>query len=635
MVIASHHAFGSWLRLTSVALNDRVVAEITQDDKLHMAREDKKIIQDNKKSFQINSLRSITFLSRPNKMKKIIKIVLIIAIIFTLLQIVPKSAIAPEVNIKIFSGVVPHHLLAEKIINKFFISLAADSPETLILLSPDHFNQCKINNVELITASEPQIDNINVDSEIIDMLYSKFAVLKENSIVSFDHGISGLLPFIKTNLTNTKIVPVLVSQNFSFDMAKQFAELIAQIQNKKCCIIASVDFSHYLPKSVAELHDERSIRVLINFESENFKNIEVDSPQALFISRYFAELKEANSFTIVGSGNSQDFSEVELSETTSYFSAIFGSGLKEPLKLLTQQTFIFAGDIMFDRNVEKLMEKFGYDYPFEKIKGALRGVDFVVGNLEGPIVYNKTQYQYNSLNFSFDKKASTALSKAHFNVLSIANNHTDNKGAEGLAETRDILSKNQIEAIGGPVDFSEKFIYKSNGIIFTAFNFTYFMNDDVYTTVKTLRENSKEEFIITFLHWGNEYEETSSKMQQNVAHKLIDNGADLIIGSHPHVVQEVELYHSQARNKDALIFYSLGNFIMDQYFSKETQESLMVGLVKNRENLKFVLMPVKLPNSQPQLMNQEEKNTFLIELANRSSESLKNQIKAGVVVLNY
>jgi len=69
-------------------------------------------------------------------------------------------------------------------------------------------------------------------------------------------------------------------------------------------------------------------------------------------------------------------------------------------------------------------------------------------------------------------------------------------------------------------------------------------------------------------------------MQQNVAHKLIDSGADLIIGSHPHVVQEVELYHSQARNKDALIFYSLGNFIMDQYFSKETQESLMVGLVK-------------------------------------------------------
>jgi len=62
--------------------------------------------------------------------------------------------------------------------------------------------------------------------------------------------------------------------------------------------------------------------------------------------------------------------------------------------------------------------------------------------------------------------------------------------------------------------------------------------------------------------------------------KLIDSGADLIIGSHPHVVQEIELYHSEERNKDALIFYSLGNFIMDQYFSKETQESLIVGLVK-------------------------------------------------------
>ncbi len=567
-------------------------------------------------------------------MKKLVKIVLIIAIIFTLLQILPKGAVAPEVNIKIFSGVVPHHLLAKKIINNFFISLAADPPETIILLSPDHFNQCKINSVELISASELQIDNINIDSEIIDIINNKFTVLKENSIVSFDHGISGLLPFIKTNLPNTKIVPILVSQNFGFDKAGQFAELISQLQSKNCCIVTSVDFSHYLPKSVADLHDERSTRVLINFESENFQNIEVDSPQALYIARYFAQLKEANSYTIVGKGNSQDFSEAELSETTSYFSAVFGNGLKESFKPLTQKTFIFTGDIMLDRNVEKLMKNYGYNYPFEKIKGTLRGVDFVVGNLEGPIVYDKIQYQYNSLNFSFDKKTANALSNAHFNILSLANNHTDNKGTKGLAETREILSKNQIKAIGGPVDFSDKFIYESDDIIFSAFNFTYFMNNDVYTTIKTLRENNKDAFIITFLHWGNEYEEKSSQTQQNIAHKLIDSGADLIIGSHPHVVQEIELYHSEVRNKDALIFYSLGNFIMDQYFSKETQESLMVGLINDRGNLKFVLMPAKLPDSQPQLMNQAEKNTFLLELANRSSKELKNQILSGVITLN-
>ena len=566
-------------------------------------------------------------------MKKIVKIVLIIAIIFTLLQILPNSATAPEVNIKIFSGVVPHHLLAEKIINNVFISLAADPPETIILLSPDHFNQCKINSVEFISASEPEIDSINVDSEIADIINSKFTVLKENSIISFDHGISGLLPFIKTNLPNTKIVPILISQNFSFEKAEQFAELISQLQNKKCCIIASVDFSHYLPRSIADLHDERSTRVLINFESENFQNIEVDSPQALYIARYFAQLKKANSYTIVGRGNSQDFSEVELSETTSYFSAVFGNGLKESFEPLTQQTFIFTGDIMLDRNVEKLTKNYGYNYPFEKIKEVLRGVDFVVGNLEGPVVYNKTPYQYNSLNFSFDKKAANALSYAHFNILSLANNHTDNKGTKGLAETREILSENQIKAIGGPVDFSDRFIYECDNIIFSAFNFTYFMNNDVYTTIKTLRENNKEAFIITFLHWGNEYEEKSSQTQQNIAHKLIDSGADLIIGSHPHVVQEIELYHSEERNKDALTFYSLGNFIMDQYFSKETQESLIVGLVKNEGNLKFVLMPAKLPDSQPQLMNQVEKNTFLLELANRSSKELKNQILSGVITL--
>lgn len=566
-------------------------------------------------------------------MKKFIKIVLTVAIVFTLLQILPKVVIAPKIDVKIFSGVVPHHLLAEKIINSFFASLTMDPPETLFLLSPDHFHECEINNVELILGSASQIKNINVDTEMADIVSSKFQALKKDSLICFDHGIDDLLTFIENNLPDTEIVPVLISQNFSFDKAKAFTELISRIPDKKSCVVASVDFSHYLPQNIARLHDEKSKRVLLNFESDNFKNIEVDSPQALFIARYFAYLKNADSYSIVGTGNSQNFAKSELAETTSYFSVIFGSGLEESFKPLTQKTFIFTGDIMLDRNVNILMEKFGYNYPFEKIKRVLQGVDFVLGNLEGPIVYNKTPYQYNSLSFSFNKEVANTLSKTHFNILSLANNHTDNKGIKGLSETREILSKNQIKAIGGPVDFSDKFIYKDEDIIFTGFNFTYFMDNEVFTTIKNLRENNKDAFIITFLHWGNEYQEKSLQTQRDIAYKLIDNGVDLIIGSHPHVVQEIELYHSEVRNKDALIFYSLGNFILDQYFSKETQESLVVGLTKDKGNLEFVLMPVKLPESQPQLMTQEEKRAFLVNLAKKSSESLQSQIESGVILL--
>jgi gamma-polyglutamate biosynthesis protein CapA len=102
-------------------------------------------------------------------------------------------------------------------------------------------------------------------------------------------------------------------------------------------------------------------------------------------------------------------------------------------------------------------------------------------------------------------------------------------------------------------------------------------------------ENSSD-LVIVYAHWGNEYQSNSNLAIQTIAHKLIDAGADVIIGSHPHVVQESEIYNGK------VIYYSLGNFIFDQYFMPETQQGLLVKMVidMKAETIAFIEYPILL-----------------------------------------
>ena len=164
-------------------------------------------------------------------------------------------------------------------------------------------------------------------------------------------------------------------------------------------------------------------------------------------------------------------------------------------------------------------------------------------------------------------------------------------------------------------------------------------DEEIEEKVKEARNSNPKKFLILILHWGEEYQLKILDSQQELAHKLIDAGADLIIGSHPHVVQEIEQYKSPRQKINSggesnLIFYSLGNFIFDQYFSQETQEGLAVGLEIYPEKLIFRLFPIQSYLSQPFLMNQEEAKEFLKELALKSSLQLTEQIEKGIIEID-
>lgn len=295
-----------------------------------------------------------------------------------------------------------------------------------------------------------------------------------------------------------------------------------------------------------------------------------------------------------------------------------------------QIRILAVGDIMLGRFVETLMNRNGENYPFTYMTDFLSNQDVVLGNLEGPILTNHRQTPDFTTSFSFKPKVAELLKTAGFTHLSIANNHTFDKGESAFAETQKYLNEAGIVQFGHPREASNLYVKAEKindiGIVWIGLNEAvskYFDLEEAVALIIEIQKLYSDYQIIVNIHWGIEYKNSSNDFQKKIAHDLIDNGADLIIGHHPHTVQEIENY------KGKLIIYSLGNFIFDQYFSRDTQEGLAVNLTLNTEGLESAeLIGVSIDKSRPKKMSPERESEFMTELASRSLTFTPEAIKS-------
>ncbi|MBU4078068.1 CapA family protein [Patescibacteria group bacterium] len=311
-------------------------------------------------------------------------------------------------------------------------------------------------------------------------------------------------------------------------------------------------------------------------------------------------------------------------------SSIFSNAIENIEQEYCALSLIFVGDMMFDRGVEYYSKQNNnIYYSLEKVSDFLKTADITFGNLEGPIVEYPKNFSSNSLKFAFSTSTLKVLTSAGFDVFSLANNHSLNMGNSGLEHTRSFLKDVGILPVGDTINCLEEFVIEKDNVVFFAVNKTFTFNcsdEQVIDNLKLIKEKFPDKFLIVSIHWGIEYNLSNSPAQQELSHKLIDNGADLIIGHHPHVVQNIEEY------KGKLIFYSLGNFVFDQHFSEETQQGLAIKLCLGKKTKTFQLFPVQITLGQPNWMDIGEANIFLEELADRSEKGLNQSIKNGTIV---
>ncbi len=296
-------------------------------------------------------------------------------------------------------------------------------------------------------------------------------------------------------------------------------------------------------------------------------------------------------------------------------------------------SMLIVGDVLLARYVETLMTKHGDDYPFTGISFS----DFsqnpaVLGNFEAAVPKLHVPTPPLEIRFSVAEEYLPALSKAGFSQLSLANNHAFDFGVAGYENTQDALKEEYLEPFGSPVDFSPKDIsfqeIDNLNVALIPLHALYKLPTG--EEIEALFEaTSSADFQLVYVHWGTEYKLMHSAAQENLAKKLVEAGADLIVGHHPHVVQDVQLIDGVP------VFYSLGNYIFDQYFSIDVQESLMLQLDFSPQPL-ISLFPVTSvgSRSKPRMQTEEEKELFLEKLAARSDSSLEEEIMNGHLMIN-
>lgn len=276
-------------------------------------------------------------------------------------------------------------------------------------------------------------------------------------------------------------------------------------------------------------------------------------------------------------------------ETVSYESPIVSENLiPEPKEI----KLIFFGDIMLDRGVRSSVEKnFNGDYSslFGPTKDLIKNTDIAFLNLEGPISDGGRKVG-SIYSFRFNPTVATVLKDIGFDIVSFANNHVGDYSTTAFNDTLAHLEKTQILQTGAGANYEDAKTPREIIIENTKFCFLGF--SDVGPDWIKAKEDSAGillasdlefeniiksgklgcDILVTSFHWGDEYKHFNSR-QEKLAKSAIDAGADIIIGHHPHVIQDIEIY------KGKIIVYSLGNFIFDQYFSPETLEGMNLSLV--------------------------------------------------------
>jgi poly-gamma-glutamate synthesis protein (capsule biosynthesis protein) len=296
-----------------------------------------------------------------------------------------------------------------------------------------------------------------------------------------------------------------------------------------------------------------------------------------------------------------------------------------------------VGDIMMGRYVGVKINRSGDNtHSFEYVWEQLSKPDLTFAQLETP--FSPTDFTSEGMILVSQPDTIAGLVKSGIDIVSISGNHFGDALREGMDYSFKTLTDNNIKYIGAGPDESKAFsdqVIISNGIKYGFINFVNIMPDSygaegdiagtawvdfnsiidrekIINSIQKAENNS--DILIVGFHWGTEYTPNPTSTQQEIAHLAIDNGADIIVGTHPHVVQADEVY------KDKYINYSLGNFIMDQMWSEETQEGVLLYIYTlDNQIISYNLIPTHvLDYSQVEILSKDEGSHILKRIWNAS-----------------
>ncbi|MCX7221106.1 MAG: CapA family protein [Burkholderiales bacterium] len=259
----------------------------------------------------------------------------------------------------------------------------------------------------------------------------------------------------------------------------------------------------------------------------------------------------------------------------------------------TAVKLLFVGDLMVDELPGQLIKQ-GKN-PFAAFETQFSQADLRFGNLECS-VGNAGKREIKPFTFQAHPRVLSTI-KQHFNAVSLANNHTGDYGPAAFGKMMDLLEQKGIPYFGGGRDVRAAhapYVSEVKGVRIAILAYDDFFprsfealedrpgvawadDDQIVFDIRAAKTTHKADIVIVYPHWGWEHEKMASPRQIQLAHLMIEAGADAVVGGHPHVTQNIEIYQNKP------IFYSLGNFIFNGFHTEDSQTGWALELMVDKD----------------------------------------------------
>jgi poly-gamma-glutamate capsule biosynthesis protein CapA/YwtB (metallophosphatase superfamily) len=278
----------------------------------------------------------------------------------------------------------------------------------------------------------------------------------------------------------------------------------------------------------------------------------------------------------------------------------------KPKPAVTSVSIVAGGDLMADQGVASFIQTYGANAVLAGVEPLLSHADLAFVNLESPLSNVGTRQAWKDVTFEGDPRMAPALASAGVDVVTMANNHAMDYGAAALLDTISRLKRVHVAVVGAGANATAALapaIIERHGIKVAFLGYSDVLpagyvagsgpgiapaRSDMTEVIDDIRAaKAKADFVVVAFHWGVEYDQTPNPDQVAEGHAAIDAGADLVMASHPHVLEGVEAYHG------GLIAYSLGDFVFE-HSSRETGETVLITTDVSKTQITAKVTPVYL-----------------------------------------
>jgi len=519
--------------------------------------------------------------------------------------------------------IISHHLLVAPLFDNYFRLLKQVRPNInlFIIWWTNHFDfsdQIWTTNLDFWTPYW-----ILKTSGLVKDLVKNWILRYNNQLFKREHSIFTLAPFIKKYYPDAKILPFIVNNEVSKDKLEKLKNGLVPIlkNNDDVFYLQSTDFSHYIPDDFREFYDLYSQNILNDWDTGRVFNMWIDGRKLMFLTmKLLGSLGYRKNYTLFNISSNQYLWIKNIQNTSYFFSYIWKWQNKQKSE---QISLLFWGDMILN-----FLSSFTGECSlwtilcFQNFRTGdqnespedyfFKWFDLLVFNMEWNFwtwIYEK-DIKWWPIFFRYDKKYLNYFkNKLKAEVLFFSNNHQKDFGLSWINLTKKLVKQYGLKYVWNSIWFDPqqnvfiKQVWNKKVVIINLNDVVTPLQDyDLKELEKFVKRNKSnpDTIVIIFIHRGREYFLNPTERQIELWHKFIDWGADLVVGSHPHVIQPLEIY------KWKRIYYSLGNITYDNDRQKKVIPDIDYGVFVwvnfNSSWVNFYEMPYKIIHKRPVML---------------------------------